>query len=69
MLQHMYDRNLLPGGAAAERKLYTSFLASSFRTLRFGPARGAWEGHGAGKFNYLREKGAFTASPDGTFAV
>ncbi len=68
MLQHMYDRKLLPGGAAAERKLYTSFLASAFRTLRFG----LHEAHGKGmalQFNYLREKGAFTASGDGTFAV
>jgi hypothetical protein len=68
MLQHMFDHQLLPGGAAAERKLYTSFLASSFRTLRFG----LHEAHGKGmalQFNYLREKGAFTASADGTFAV
>src|SRR4051812_20220913 len=36
MLQYMFDHKLLPGGADAERKLYTTFLASSFRTLRFG---------------------------------
>jgi hypothetical protein len=68
MLQYMFDHKLLPGGAAAERKLYTSFLASAFRTLRFG----LHEAHGKGmalQFNYLREKGAFTASADGTFAV
>ena len=68
MLQHMYDRKLLPGGADAERKLYTSFLASSFRTLRFG----LHEAHGKGmalQFNYLREKGAFVGNGDGTFAV
>src|SRR6185295_11338641 len=68
MLQYMFDRNLLPGGADAERKLYTSFLASSFRTLRFG----LHEAHGKGmalQFNYLREKGAFVANSDGTFAV
>jgi hypothetical protein len=59
---------LLPGGADAERKLYTTYLASSFRTLRFG----LHEAHGKGmalQFNYLREKGAFVANPDGTFAV
>jgi hypothetical protein len=68
LLQYMFDRQLLPGGAAAERKLYTTFLASSFRTLRFG----LHEAHGKGmalQFNYLREKGAFVANPDGTFAV
>ena len=68
LLQYMFDRKLLPGGADAERKLYTSYLASSFRTLRFG----LHEAHGKGmalQFNYLREKGAFVANPDGTFAV
>jgi peptidase M49-like protein len=68
MLQYMFDHKLLPGGADAERKLYTSFLASAFRTLRFG----LHEAHGKGmalQFNYLREKGAFVAASDGTFAV
>ncbi len=68
MLQYMYDHKLLPGGAEVERRLYTSFLASTFRTLRFG----LHEAHGKGmalQFNYLREKGAFVANPDGTFAV
>jgi hypothetical protein len=68
MLQHMFDHKLLPGGAEVERKLYTGFLASSFRTLRFG----LHEAHGKGmalQFNYLREKAAFVANPDGTFAV
>jgi hypothetical protein len=68
MLQYMFDHKLLPGGAGAERKLYTSFLASAFRTLRFG----LHEAHGKGmalQFNYLREKGAFVAASDGTFAV
>jgi hypothetical protein len=68
MLQHMFDHKLIPAGAEVERKLYTTFLASSFRTLRFG----LHEAHGKGmalQFNYLREKGAFTANSDGTFAV
>jgi hypothetical protein len=68
MLQYMFDHKLLQGGADAERKLYTSFLASAFRTLRFG----LHEAHGKGmalQFNYLREKGAFVAASDGTFAV
>ena len=68
MLQHMFDHELLPGGPEAERKLYTTFLASSFRTLRFGVK----EAHGRGmavQFNYLLDKGAFTARPDGRFQV
>ncbi|MDQ2947748.1 MAG: hypothetical protein M3Y27_17740, partial [Acidobacteriota bacterium] len=58
MLQYMYDHKLLPGGPDAERRLYTTFLASSFRTLRFGVK----EAHGKGmavQFNYLSDKGGF----------
>ena len=33
MLQQLYDEGLLP---AEEETLYTTFLASTFRTLRFG---------------------------------
>jgi hypothetical protein len=65
MLQYFYDHKLLP---AAERPLYTTYLASSFRTLRFG----VHEAHGKGmamQFNYLMDKGAFVARPDGSFAV
>ena len=65
MLQYFFDHKLLP---AAERRLYTTFLASSFRTLRFG----VHEAHGKGmalQFNYLSDRGAFLAQPDGTFAV
>jgi hypothetical protein len=53
---------------AAEKKLYTTYLASSFRTLRFG----LHEAHGRGmalQVNYLMDKGAFTVGKDGTFAV
>jgi hypothetical protein len=65
MLQYLFDKKLMP---AAEQSLYTTFLASSFRTLRFG----VHEAHGKGmalQFNYLSDKGAFVAKPDGTFAV
>jgi len=65
MLQYLFHHKLLP---AAERPLYTTFLASSFRTLRFG----VHEAHGKGmalQFNYLTDKGGFVAKPDGTFAV
>ena len=65
MMQYLFDHKILP---AAEKPLYTTFLASSFRTLRFG----VHEAHGRGmalQFNYLMDKGAFLAKPDGTFAV
>jgi hypothetical protein len=65
MLQYLFDHKLLP---EAERALYTTFLASSFRTLRFG----IHEAHGKGmamQFNYITDKGGFVAKPDGTFAV
>ena len=68
MLQYFYDHELLPGGAEAERQLYTTFLASSFRTLRFGVK----EAHGQGmavQFNYLLDKGGFVEAADGTFGV
>jgi hypothetical protein len=58
----------LAHGPAAERQLYTTFLASAFRTLRFG----LQDAHARGmaiQFNYLRDKGGFVANPDGTFAV
>ncbi len=67
MLQYLFDHGL-PHSAAAERQLYTAFLASTFRTLRFGLA----DAHGKGmavQFNYLSDKGAFTANQDGTFTV
>jgi hypothetical protein len=68
MLQYLYDHGLLAKTAASERQLYTTFLASAFRSLRFGLE----EAHGKGmalQFNYLSDKGGFVANPDGTFAV
>jgi len=55
MLQHFYDKGYMK---PEETKLYTTYLASSFRTLRFG----LHEAHGKGmaiQFNYLVDKGAF----------
>jgi hypothetical protein len=55
MLQLFFDRGYLKHD---ENNLYTTFLASSFRTLRFGLN----EAHGKGmalQFNYLADKGAF----------
>jgi hypothetical protein len=55
MLQYLNEHKNLK---INERGLYTTFLASSFRTLRFGLK----EAHGKGmaiQFNYLMDKGAF----------
>jgi hypothetical protein len=65
MLQYLYDKKILPDD---EKALYTTFLASAFRTLRFG----IHEAHGRGmalQFNYLTDKGAIVAHSDGTFTV
>jgi len=67
MLQYLFDHGI-GGGAAAEHRLYTTFLASAFRSLRFGLT----DAHGKGmalQFNYLTGKGGFVANSDGTFAV
>ena len=58
----------LPHGAEAERQLYTTYLASSFRTLRFGLQDAHARGQ-AMQFNYFVDKGGFVINPDGTFAV
>src|SRR5471030_749650 len=71
-LGYMMEQGELKGslglGEAAERKLYTTFLASGFRTLHFGltdaHARGA-----AIQMNYLLDKGGFVSLGDGRFAV
>ena len=71
-LRHMMDKGQLKGtlgrGAAAERKLYTTFLASGFRTLHFGLT----DSHARGmaiQINYLLDKGAFVSLGDGVFGV
>lgn len=72
VLAYMMDKGQLQGtlgqGAAAERKLYTTFLASAFRTLHFGLT----DSHARGmaiQVNYLLDKGGFVSHGDGTFAV
>jgi len=71
MMDHAKEMGLgksLPSDEAAQRQLYTTYLASSFRTLRFGLN----DAHGKGmaiQFNYLMDKGAFVQHADGTFSV
>jgi peptidase M49-like protein len=65
-LQHLIDKGSLP--RSLESSMYTTFLASAFRSIRFGVN----EAHGKGiavQLNYLLDQGGFTVRPDGTFAV
>ena len=74
-LQYLMDHakamgldKLLPSDEAAERQLYSTYLASAFRTLRFGLN----DAHGKGmavQFNFLTDKGAIVQHADGTFSV
>ncbi len=71
MMDHAMEMKLtkvLPSDNAAQRQLYTTYLASMFRSLRFGLN----EAHGKGmaiQFNYLMDRGAFSQNDDGTFAL
>ena len=71
-LRYMMDKGQLQStlgqGEAAERKLYTTFLASGFRTLHFGLT----DSHARGmaiQMNYILDKGGFVSHGDGTFSV
>jgi hypothetical protein len=65
-LQQLMDKGVID--RAGERRMYTTFLASAFRTLRFGMddshARGM-----AMQVNYLLDAGAYRVASDGTFSV
>ena len=53
---------------AMERTMYTTYLASMFRSIRFGVD----EAHGKGvalQLNYFLDNGAVKVNPDGTFSV
>jgi Peptidase family M49 len=65
-IQFLIDKGSLP--RSMERALYTTFLASAFRSIRFGVT----EAHGKGiavQLNYLMDQGGFTQKADGTFAI
>jgi hypothetical protein len=65
-LQQLADRQQLDPAVA--RTMYTTFLASAFRSIRFGVN----EAHGRGiavQLNYFMDAGGFKAQPDGTFTV
>ncbi len=65
-LQKLMDKGVL--NKADERAMYTTFLASAFRTLRFGMG----DSHARGmamQVNYLLDAGGFRVNADGTFSV
>jgi hypothetical protein len=65
-LRQLADRKLLDPSIA--KTMYTTFLASAFRSIRFGVA----EAHGRGiamQVNSLLDAGAFKVRQDGTFTV
>jgi hypothetical protein len=65
-LQFLVNRGRVD--ASMERTMYTTFLASAFRSIRFGLN----EAHGRGvalQLNTMLDRGAFVVAPDGTFSV
>jgi hypothetical protein len=65
-MQQLVDKGVLD--PSYERTMYTTFLASSFRSIRFGIG----EAHGRGQalqLNDLLDRGGFRVNPDGTFSV
>jgi len=65
-MQYLIDKEKLDASYA--NTMYTTYLASMFRSIRFGLN----EAHGRGvaiQLNYFLDKGGVTVSPDGTFAV
>jgi hypothetical protein len=65
-LQQLVDKGVLD--RSFEPMMYTTFLASAFRSIRFGID----EAHGKGQvlqLNHLLDAGAFRVAPDGTFSV
>ncbi len=65
-LQQLMDKGVID--RAGERRMYTTFLASAFRTLRFGMG----DAHARGmamQVNYLLDAGAYRVNADGTFGV
>jgi hypothetical protein len=65
-LQQLVNKGVLD--PSFEKTMYTTFLASSFRSIRFGIT----EAHGRGQalqLNDLLDRGGFRVNPDGTFSV
>jgi peptidase M49-like protein len=65
-LQYLVDKGSLD--KSMEKTMYTTYLASAFRTIRFGLSSSHARGI-AIQLNTLLDKGAFRVNADGTFAV
>ncbi|CAH1446382.1 unnamed protein product [Lactuca virosa] len=65
-LNFLISKDLLPKSLV--KSIYVSFLASCFRTARFGLEEVHSKGQ-ALQFNWLLEKGAYVLHPDETFSV
>lgn len=65
-LQQLMDKGVLD--RTQERAMYVTFLASSFRTLRFGLSSSHAKGM-ALQVNWLLDHGGFTVGADGRFGV
>jgi hypothetical protein len=65
-LQQLVNRGVV--AKSMEQSMYVTYLASAFRSLRFGLA----EAHGKGvalQVNWLLDAGGYRAGPDGRFSV
>jgi hypothetical protein len=65
-LQKLMDKGVID--KAGERRMYTTYLASAFRTLRFGMD----DSHARGmalQVNWLLDAGGYRVNADGTFSV
>jgi hypothetical protein len=65
-LQFLVDKGQID--RSLEKTMYTTFLASAFRSLRVGLKQSHGRGH-AIQLNYLLDQGGFTVNGDGTFSV
>ncbi len=65
-LQQLMNKGVI--NPAGERRMYTTFLASAFRTLRFGMDAAHARGM-ALQVNSLLDAGAYRVNADGTFGV
>ena len=65
-MQYLVDKGVI--GKAMEKTMYDTYLASGFRTLRFGLV----EAHGKGmalQLNWLLDQGGVKVNKDGTFSI
>jgi hypothetical protein len=65
-LQYLIDKGELD--KSLQQTMYTTFLASAFRSIRFGINAAHGRGQ-AMQLNYLLDQGGFKVNADGTFSV